>query len=234
MRMRSSRRSYLRWSVLKITRVDTLISAGPFASSNKWKQIRDSAHVAVRAADWPAGSGSFTIYPESGKKRGEGNGVKPIKDNAIRTLTGGKSVHGKLLKAGQTKFQDEWVAEFPWPVGERVKPGCIDAAYLWDGNIVSLEWETGNISSSHRSINKICLGLTTGAIKAGILVVPSRALYPYLTDRIGNIAELEPYFPLWRATPCNEGVFEIIVIEHDAVSRDVPRIPKGTDGRAVA
>ena len=25
--------------------------------------------------DWPPGSGRFTIYPQSGKKRGEGNGV---------------------------------------------------------------------------------------------------------------------------------------------------------------
>lgn len=108
----------------------------------------------------------------------------------------------------------------------------MDAAYYCDEGIVCLEWETGNISSSHRSLNKMCLGLLQGAIKAGILVVPSRALYPYLTDRIGNIAELEPYFPVWSATPCEEGILEIVVIEHDATSDTVPRIPKGTDGRA--
>ena len=28
------------------------------------------------------------------------------------------------------------------------------------------------------------------------------------------------------------GVLEIVVIEHDAESFDVPRIPKGTDGRS--
>jgi hypothetical protein len=108
----------------------------------------------------------------------------------------------------------------------------MDAAYFGATGIVCLEWETGNVSSSHRSMNKMCLGLLQGAIKAGVLVVPSRALYPYLTDRIGNIAELEPYFPLWEATPCEEGVLEIIVIEHDATSLKVPKIPKGTDGRA--
>ena len=132
---------------------------------------------------------------------------------------------------------DEWVAEAPWPVGEREKdggsrPGGMDAAYISQSGIVCFEWETGNISSSHRSLNKMCLGLLKRAIKAGILVVPSRELYPYLTDRIGNIAELEPYFDLWRSTSCEEGVLDIIVIEHDAISTKVPKIPKGTDGRA--
>lgn len=231
--MRTSPQDHLRKSVLKIPHVETLISRGQFAQSDKWRTIKDSALAAVRAADWPPGSGSFTIYPESGKKRGEGNGVKPIKDNTISTLTGGKQTYAQLVKTGRAIPQDGWVAEYPWPVGERIRPGKMDAAYLWPGGVFSLEWETGNISSSHRSINKICLGLVTEAIKGGILVVPSRALYPYLTDRIGNVAELEPYYPLWRATPCAEGVFEIIVIEHDAESREVPRIPKGTDGRAV-
>lgn len=74
--------------------------------------------------------------------------------------------------------------------------------------------------------------LQQGAIAAGVLVVPSRAFYKYLTDRIGNIAELEPYFPFWRSVPCGRGILGITVIEHDATSIHVPRIPKGTDGRA--
>ena len=98
---------------------------------------------------------------------------------------------------------------------------------------IVVEWETGNISSSHRSMNKLTMLLTDGAIAAGPLVVPSRALYVYLTDRIGNIRELEPYFRLWKSVPCGKGVLEIVVIEHDATSENVPRIPKGTDGRAL-
>lgn len=209
---------------MKIPRADTLVAQGAFARSSEWEAIRAHIHKAVCAADWPPGSGSFTIYPESGKKRGEGNGVKPIKDEALRFLT----------RTPPPIADGRWVTEHPWPVGERVKPGKMDAAFLLPGDtgLVAFEWETGNISSSHRSINKVCLGLLSGRLKAGVVVVPSRALYPYLTDRIGNIAELEPYFPLWQATPCQEGVMEVIVFEHDAVSRDVPRIPKGTDGRA--
>jgi hypothetical protein len=60
-------------------------------------------------------------------------------------------------------------------------------------------------------------------------------MYKYLTDRIGNFPELQPYFPLWRSlnATIREGVLEIIAIEHDATSADVPRITKGTDGRAL-
>jgi hypothetical protein len=58
-------------------------------------------------------------------------------------------------------------------------------------------------------------------------------MYRYLTDRVGNFAELEPYFALWRSLPVTEGLLLVIAVEHDAVSRTVPRIPKGTDGRAL-
>lgn len=202
--------------IMKIPHIETLISRGKFAESEEWKKIRAAALDAVKSADWPPGSGSFTIYPQSGKKRGEGNGVKPIKKEAI----------SNLIKAG-------WIAEHPWSVGERKKPGSMDAAFLSSSGIVAFEWETGNVSSSHRSMNKMCLGLLTGKIAAGLLVVPSGKLSPYLTDRIGNFPELEAYLPFWRSTPCNEAILEMIVIEQDFESFNVPKIPKGTDGRAI-
>lgn len=200
---------------MKIVHIETLIQKGEFASSAQWQEIREQVLNSVKLVDWPIGSGLFTIFPESGKKTGQGNGVKPIKDIAINNL----------IKAG-------WIREYPWPVGERVRPGNMDAAYISENGIIAFEWETGNISSSHRSMNKMALGLLTGKIIGGVLIVPSRKFYPYLTDRIGNYSELEPYLPLWRATPCTQGILEIVVIEHDAESESVPRIPKGTDGRA--
>ena len=200
---------------MKVVSVETLVSKGNFAQSDEWKEIREMAASAAQAVVWPVGSDKFTIYPESGKKSGEGNGVKPIKNAAMSYLD-----------------EQSWKLEHPWPIEHRVKPGKMDAAFHSTKGLIALEWETGNISSSHRSMNKMCLGLITDVIVAGILIVPSRILYPYLTDRIGNVAELEPYFPLWSATPCKEGVLEIIVVEHDEESTEVPRIPKGTDGRA--
>jgi hypothetical protein len=65
----------------------------------------------------------------------------------------------------------------------------------------------------------------------GILILPTRELYQYLTDRIGNLPELEAYFPLWRALDVKEGLLGVIAVEHDSASTLVPRIPKGTSGR---
>jgi hypothetical protein len=58
-------------------------------------------------------------------------------------------------------------------------------------------------------------------------------MYRYLTDRVGNYAEIEPYFDLWRALTVKDGLLAVIAVEHDAVSVSAPRIPKGTDGRAL-
>ena len=38
---------------------------------------------------------------------------------------------------------------------------------------------------------------------------------------------------MWKALPCKQGILEIVVVEHDATSTKVPRIKKGTDGRAL-
>ena len=201
---------------MKIVREETLISCGKYAKSGAWRDTRANLYKAIREVDWPPGSGKFTIRPESGKRRGEGNGVTPIKFGLM----------GELKEQG-------WNLEEPLEIASHKKPGKLDAVLHTDYGAVALEWETGNISSSHRALNKMALGLLTGVLACGILVVPSRELYHYLTDRIGNMAELEPYLDLWRSIPCEQGVLEIVTIEHDATSTEVPLIPKGTSGRAL-
>lgn len=202
---------------VKIVREEKLIGCGTFFKSAEWARARQKLHTAIEAVQWPPKSGKFTIYPESGKKRGMGNGVKPIKD-------------GLMLDLKKLGWKLEQVIQF----GGVRNPGKFDALLDTAYGPVVLEWETGNISSSHRSLNKMALGLLRGKIAAGILIVPSTELARYLTDRIGNIRELEPYFELWQATPCKQGVLEITVIEQDATSMKVPRITKLTDGRALA
>lgn len=201
---------------MQIVRKETLISHGKYAASTEWQETRESLYKAIREVDWPRGTGKFTIYPQSGKRRREGNGVTPIKLGLM----------GKLKKQG-------WKLEEPLDIAVLKKPGKLDAVLYTDYGPVALEWETGNISSSHRALNKMALGLLKGVLACGILVVPSRELYKYLTDRIGNMAELEPYLDLWRSIPCEQGVLEIVTIEHDGTSTKVPRIPKGTSGRAL-
>ena len=200
---------------MKIAHTETLCSIGPLAKSKEWKTIKSEIEEGIASVVWPEGSSIFTIKPESGKKRGEGNGVKPIKDNLVNHLV-----------------NEGWEIEKPLDLATLRKPGKIDAVRSTKFGDVALEWETGNISSSHRALNKMAIGMLKGKLAAGILIVPSRELYPYLTDRIGNWAELTPYLDLWKSIPIEEGVLEIIVIEHDATSDEVPRIPKGTDGRA--
>ncbi len=201
---------------MRIVHVETLIERGEFAASDQWKTVREDLHQSIRRVDWPPGSGRFTIYPESGKQSGRGNGVRPIKTTLM----------DDLLTQG-------WNLEKPLDLATVKKPGKLDAVLCTNHGPIALEWETGNVSSSHRALNKMALGLLTGVLTCGILVVPSRALYLYLTDRIGNFPELVPYIPLWSSIPCEQGILEIVVIEHDATSWDVPRIPKGTDGRAL-
>jgi len=81
----------------------------------------------------------------------------------------------------------------------------------------------------------MAMGMIQEVLIGGILLVPTKNMAKYLTDRIGNFPELRAYFPFWRsqAKLIKDGVLEIIAVEHDAESFDVPRITKKTDGRAL-
>lgn len=166
---------------------------------------------AIAEVDWPEGSGNFTVYPEK-----NANGVKPIKAKCM----------SYLQKCG-------WVLEERMKITGENRPGPIDAVKpISNQRYIALEWETGNISSSHRAVNKMAVGLLKGMLIGGILILPSRKLYNFLTDRIGNFQELEPYFIVWEHLTIDQGFLAIIEIEHDEVSEAVPKIPKGTDGWA--
>lgn len=134
-------RPHAKGLALRVAEKIALIERGPFATSTAWRQISDEVAGAVVLAEWPPGSGSFAIYPESGKKAGEGNGVVPIKTKPM-----------SVLKAAG------WRLEFPWEVGERPgpaatteraveravkgsRPGDIDAARMYSEGLVVVEWE---------------------------------------------------------------------------------------------
>ncbi|MGA8734129.1 MAG: hypothetical protein WB558_09415 [Terriglobales bacterium] len=112
---------------------------------------------------------------------------------------------------------------------------------FWDstksGFRTIIEWETGNISSSHRSLNKMCLALMGNVADAAALVVPSWYLYPHLTDRIGNIRELQPYFYLWSQMNklVKRGLLAVIEVEQDELFNSADErefLLLGTDGRS--
>jgi len=201
---------------VKIVRTELLLNAGAFPNSNDWLRIQSEISDAIRGVQWPPNSGSFTLHDEPGKKRGKGSGVKPIKTACMLHLK-----------------SKGWRLEPCLDIATVTRPGPVDAAFQVGERYFCIEWETGNISSSHRALNKIAVGILKKLVVGGVLIVPTRQMYYYLTDRVGNFKELEPYFPLWRALKVEEGLLAVIAVEHDGVSRDVPRIPKGTDGRAL-
>lgn len=201
---------------MKLEKFELLIDKGNFSKSNDWRLIRSHIEQAINKIEWPVGSGSFTLFDQPGKARGEGNGVKPIKEACMK----------HLLKMG-------WNLETKIDIATLKKPGPIDATYKIGDKFFCLEWETGNISSSHRALNKIALGIIKKIIIGGILILPTRKMYKYLTDRVGNFPEIEPYFDLWRSLEIDDGFLAVIAIEHDRVDARAPRIPKGTDGRSL-
>jgi hypothetical protein len=141
----------------------------------------------------------------------------PIKKNFIRSLE-----------------KNGWKGEYRMKIASRLRPGPVDSVKILSGNrTFAVEWETGNISSSHRAINKMAVGLMDGVIEGGVLILPSRDMYQYLTDRVGNFAEIEPYFNVWKNLKISNGFLAVIEIEHDDLSKDVSPIKKGTDGRAL-
>lgn len=200
---------------MKIDKIEKIGNGAWLRERASWCKINQQVLQAIQSTDWPHGNGKFCIFPQSGKKRGEGNGVVPIKYPCINSLT----------SCG-------WQAEaFPALHHSLLTPGDFDALItIPEGNIV-FEWETGNISSSHRAINKILATLGT-LVSGAYLVLPNRSLARYLTDRIGNFEELLPYFDSFRSR-CPDYPFDIISITYDEISTDVPKIPKGKDGRAL-
>jgi Restriction endonuclease BamHI len=202
---------------MKIVEDYNVIRRGPFPETEEWKRACRDVFDAVAAVVWPPGSKEFTIYPESGKKSGKGNGVKPIKLPCVWAL----ERHGWKTEA------------LPVIQNGILGTGDLDALYeTANGDKVGFEWETGNISSSHRAVNKLALAMLKGGLRGGLLVLPSDKLKVFLTDRIGNIGELRPYFPLWESLPVDNAALKVVVVEHDAQSWDVEKIPKATDGRA--
>lgn len=201
---------------MRLVRTEVLIARGAFAKSSEWSQIQEELRAAVGRVVWPPGNNRFTIHPQRGKRRGEGNGVKPIKDAFVDALKD----YG-------------WEAERRLHIGTARSAGKIDVIKRTPFGFFAVEWETGNISSSHRSMNKLALGIIQNVIVGGCVVLPTREMYQYLTDRVGNLRELEPYFPLWRSLPADEGVLVVLGVQHDDEDPGVPRIAKGTDGRAL-
>ena len=200
---------------MKLLRVHTLLSVGNFESSEMYQQIETEISNAIHCIKNPENADGFYLFNEK-----KSNGVVPIKNAFIQHLD-------------SCGWKNEHICE------AEIKSRKIDSTKkLPNGKFFGVEWETGNISSSHRALNRLTLAIRDGLLEGGALVLPSRSMYEYLTDRVGNFQEIESYLPLWSdqsyafETRRQGAVIKIFEIEHDGLSDQVPRISKGTDGRA--
>jgi hypothetical protein len=211
---------------VKILEALDIVNAGTFSRTTTWRRAVADVETAIEIADWPHGSGLFSLNPDpitgkEGKVDRHPNGVQPIKVPMLQHLK-------------SRGWETEALPELP--VGHEgqdvLKTGDLDALLSDRGRYVGFEWETGNISSSHRAINKLLDGMTRGSLQGGILALPMRSMQRYLTDRVGNFEELSPYFEFWSRYPIPNGVLRVYGTIHDTLDSLVPHIPKGKDGRA--
>lgn len=195
---------------MKINKEHFLISEGDFSKSAEFNQIMSELNSAILSVSWHDDS-KFIINPLR-----RGNGVVPIKLNFVKSLEA-----------------NGWKAEKRMAFADGMSPGPVDVVKDTSYGAFAVEWETGNISSSHRALNKIAVGIVQNAIVGGILILPTKKLAQYLTDRIGNYEEIEPYFPLYQNIQVKTGIIGVISVDFDETSKDATLIPKGKDGNAL-
>ncbi len=208
-----------------------------------WEAVHSSYVRSIESIDHPHGTGTLTLRRKIRLPNGQWrrNGVGYLRTCFLEHMVNTEGWQRESnVDLGRNREQPKLSL---YPSGESyIEPitsdfGGFDFLTLTPAGLrVAIEWETGNISSSHRSMNKLSIALASGIVQAGVLIVPSRACYEHLTDRIGNISELSGYLELWEParTGVDRGLLAISVVEHDALTDDeaIPYLPMGKDGLA--
>lgn len=228
---------------MKWLRTLIVFDQGDVVSTADWSTIHDSYVRSIQSIDYPKGTGTLTLRRKVKRPDGQWNrnGVVYLKRRFLDHMTrteGWRAEVGFDLGRNRTPTEVHLypgLATYREPITSEF--GDFDLVTTApSGTHVAIEWETGNISSSHRSMNKLAIALSTGKVQAGVLIVPSRDLYEHLTDRIGNIGELSGYISMWKNLEARvtRGLLAISVVEHDALTdnRKFPYLPRGKDGRA--
>lgn len=222
------------------------------SGSKGWETAHSIISDCVEKMVFPLGGDKFTLRKRTHKVNSKGqvtkqfvrNGVLPIKSQfqGLMNLSNEIEVESGVSLKGYLERIREGLKILKYPEMETYLPpnygfGPFDFVVTTkDGFRCAVEWETGNISSSHRSINKLCLALLGEIVDCCVLIVPSSAMYPHLTDRIGNWRELQPYLAFWQniGELAEQGILAVIVVEQDELtdSDSVPYITTGKDGRS--
>lgn len=228
---------------MKWLRTIILFNEGNVMSSKGWTEVHNSYKRAIESIHHPQNSNQMVIRRRTRLEGGQWlrNGVGYLRSNFLNYMTQHENWHSEReLDLSRDRTQPHF---YLYPSCEEYKEpitsdfGNFDfLTTTQDGLKVAIEWETGNVSSSHRAMNKLAIALKAEIIQAGVLIVPSRDLYLHLTDRIGNISELSGYLEMWQGLKTNikRGLLAITVVEHDVLSDDpaIPYLSAGNDGRA--
>ena len=230
---------------MKWLRTLVLFDSGAILASPDWQQFHDSYVRAIGGVVYPPGAKDLTLRRKMRNPRDSSQwlrtGVKPLRQQFLENMV----THEKWQAEGTVNLNRDR-AQPPirlYPSGQDYREPITSDFGGFDfvttgpaGTKIAIEWETGNISSSHRSMNKLSLALGNGIIEVGVLIVPSRDLYEHLTDRIGNIGELSGYLSMWEGLTASvsRGLLAITVVEHDRLSDDpaLPFLSVGVDGRS--
>src|SRR5215831_9210868 len=189
---------------MKVLRTVVVLDRGDLIDGQEWASMHEAYVSAIRKVVHPPGNDKFVIRRKARKISASGapsdqwmrNGVGPIRDQFLANLSDAgweaerpvglergspalKRVHEEanvVLKDYPSK-RDFRLDDQDWSEVFHEKVGDFDFFTELDGGVrCAIEWETGNISSSHRSMNKLCLVMFAGLIDLGVLILPSRLL----------------------------------------------------------
>lgn len=229
---------------MKWLRTLVLFDRGDVVSSSDWQSIHQSFVRSIESIDSPTGSGRLVLRrkkQDPTSKQWNRNGVGFLRSRFLEHMVKieGWQAEGEVDLQNLEEKPDFHLYPSMESYSEPITSTFGDFDFVTtttSGIRVAIEWETGNISSSHRSLNKLCIVLAAKKIQAGVLILPSKNLYEHLTDRIGNIGELSPYLGMWKSMGASveRGMLAIAVVEHDELTDDpqFPYIKVGKDGRA--
>lgn len=228
---------------MKWLRTIVIFDQGNIVSSVDWKAIHESYVRSIQSIDHPNGSGALKLrrkmrLPNKQSKR---NGVGYLRARFLDHMQNAEKWHSESdVNLARDRKQPTLrlyptLEQFNEPITSDF--GGFDFVTTGEKGLrVAIEWETGNISSSHRSMNKLSIALANKIVQIGVLIVPSRQLYDHLTDRIGNIGELSGYLSMWESlkSSVETGLLAVTVVEHDMLTDEdsFPFLPVGNDGRA--
>lgn len=228
---------------MKWLRTLVLFDKGDVISSPDWRDLHESYVRSIDSIDHPVGSGKLTLRRKARLPNGQWarNGVGYLRSRFlehIRDVEGWEAEGAVDLRRDRVQPPIRLYPSLE-PYQEPITSDFGGFDLVTTGNTglrIAIEWETGNISSSHRSMNKLAIALAAGIVQVGVLIVPSRGCYEHLTDRIGNIGELSGYLAMWESLKAgvNQGLLAISVVEHDALTDNptFPYLKLGNDGRA--